>query len=116
MLDQYLSSPLAKRADAAKLLLHDIRLTTSAADAAAVARNLGDEPLKVYLRQGVESLVASIRTPELRPIYERTLLHAFRQENNRRQFIPKGGIAQNPNRNDAVQIDANPRAVPERRR
>ncbi len=54
-----------------------------------MAKNLGDEPLKAYLRQGVEPLVASIETPELRPIYERTLLRAFRQESNRRQMIPR---------------------------
>jgi GYF domain 2 len=114
VLDQYLASPLAKQADAAKLLLREIKLATSAADAAAVARNLGDEPLKIYLRQGVGPLVSSIRTTELRPIYERTLLQAFRQENNRRQFIPKGAIAQNPNPAAADQIDEIPQAAPER--
>jgi hypothetical protein len=114
LLNQYLASPLAKQADAANLLLREIKLATSAVDAAAVARKLGDEPLKVYLRQGVESLVASIRTPELRPIYQRTLLQTFRQENNRRQFIPKGGIAQNPNPVAVDLIDANPHAAPKR--
>jgi hypothetical protein len=114
LLGEYLASPLAKQADAAKLLSGEIKLATSAAGAAAIARNLGDEPLKVYLHQGVASLVASIRTLELRPIYERTLLQAFRQENNRRQFIPRGAIAQNPNPVAADQIDAFPRAAPKR--
>ena len=75
---------------------------------------LGDEPLKVYLRQGVESLVASMQTPELRPIYQRTLLQTFRQENNRRQFIPRGAIAQNPNPMAADQADSNRQDAPKR--
>jgi GYF domain 2 len=114
LLGQYLTSPLAKQVDAAKLLLAEIKLATSPVDAASVARKLADEPLKSYLRSGVESLVRSIRTPELRPIYGRTLLQAFRQENNRRQFIPKSAIAQNLNPAAADQIDEDRPAAPDR--
>jgi GYF domain 2 len=95
-LNQYLASPLARQADAAKVLLREIALATSASEAALVASNLGDAPLKNYLQNGVDLLVAALETPELRPIYERTLLRAFRQESNRRQMVPRGAIAQNP--------------------
>src|SRR5262249_40743508 len=53
---------------------------------------LSDEQLKSYLRMGVQALVdSSMRTPELKPLYTRTLLQALRQESNRRQSLPKGG-------------------------
>jgi hypothetical protein len=106
-LDQYLASSLATQPEAAKRMLREINLVRSAAEAAAIARNLGDEPLKSYLRQGVQPLVAAIETAELRPIYEKTLLQAFRQENNRRQRVPKGPFAQIPEPVDAGPIAKN---------
>jgi hypothetical protein len=63
--------------------------TLKTADAAVTARNLDDEALRAYLQQVVQPLVATINTVELRPIYDRTLQRAFRQENNPRQMIPK---------------------------
>jgi GYF domain 2 len=114
LLEQYLASPLAKRVDLAKLLLREIKLVTSAPEAARVAQNLGDESLKTYLRQGAEPLVGAIETPELRPIYDRTLLRALRQESNRRQMVPKVAIAQNPNLVEAGPIPQNQDPNPER--
>ena len=55
LLDQYLASPGAEQVDAAKLLLREIKRATSVADAARIAQNLADEPLKTYLQQGVET-------------------------------------------------------------
>ena len=118
MLNQYLATPQAQQAEAAKLLLREIKLVTSVAEATAMARDLGDEPLRAYLQQGVEPLVAAIETVELRPIYERTLLQAFRQENNRRQMIPRGAFAQNPEPADAARSPRtrmNPRDRPRKR-
>ncbi len=97
MLDQYLASKGAEQVEAAKLLLREIKLALSVSEAARIAENLRDQELKDYLQKGVDTLVAAFKTPELRPFYERTLLRAFRQENNRRQMIPRGAMAQNPN-------------------
>jgi GYF domain 2 len=113
-LDQYLTSAGAEQVDAAKLLRREIEQATSVAEAARIARNLDDEPLKAYLQDGVQSLVAAIGTSELQPIYERTLLRAFRQENNRRQVVPRGAIAQNPRPVEADPIAQNQDAAPER--
>jgi GYF domain 2 len=96
LLEQYLASRLARQSDAAKVLLSEITLARSVSEAARIAKDLRDEALKDYLQNGVDTLVAAIVTAELRPIYERTLLQAFRHENNRRQMIPRGMIAQNP--------------------
>ena len=93
-LNQYLASPQARQVDAAKVLLREITLATSASEAARVASNLDDGPLRNYLQNGVDALVSALATPDLRPIYEQTLLRAFRQENNRRQMIPRVAIAQ----------------------
>jgi hypothetical protein len=108
LLDRYLASPGAEQADEARLLLHEINLVTSVAEAARIARNVLDGPLKAYLQEGVQTLVVAIQTPELRPTYERTLLRAFREENNRRQMIPRGAIAKNPNPVEAVPIAKDP--------
>ena len=97
LLEQYLASPVAEQGDAAKVLLRDINRVGSVLEAARLAQDLSDETLKEYLRNGVDTLLAALETPELRPTYERTILQAFRQENNRRQMIPRGAIAQNPN-------------------
>jgi hypothetical protein len=94
LLDQYLADSRAVQATAAKKLLHDINNATSDSDAALIAKDLNDEPLKAFLRQGVQPLVAEMETAELGPTYERTLLRAFRQENNRRQMVPRGAFAQ----------------------
>lgn len=104
LLEQYLASPLAVQADAAKVLLREIKLAGSIREAARLAQNLPDEALRDYLQNGADTLVAAIETPELRPIYQRTLLQAFRQENNRRQMIPRGAIAQNPNPIEAAPV------------
>ena len=96
LLDQYLASPSSSHSEAARLLRREIELATSTARAAALAKSFSDEQLKSLLRQGIDSLIAAIETPELRPIYEKTLLQALRQENSRRQFIPRGAIALNP--------------------
>jgi hypothetical protein len=106
-MDQYVASPLAVQIEAAKLLLREIKQVTSAAEAAKIAKNLGDEPLEAYLRQGVQPLVDVIETVELRPIYERTLLLAFRQENNRRRMIPRGGVVNDLNPVEEDQIAQN---------
>jgi GYF domain 2 len=97
LLDQYLASLGSEQAEAAKRLLHEIKLSTSVSEAARLAQNLPDEALKTYLQRGVQTLVVAIETLELRPTYESTLLRAFREENNRRQMIPRDAIAQNPN-------------------
>jgi len=119
LLDQYLSSPSAKQVGAARLLQREIEMASSTSAAAAVANNLSDEQIKSYLRLGVQSLIASIQTPELRSIYERTLLWAFRQENSRRQFVPRAAIAQNADPGQANRLpdkeDPQPKhAVPEK--
>ncbi len=44
----------------------------------------------------MQSLLAAIATLELRPVYERTLLQAFRRENTRRQFTPRLPIGAEP--------------------
>ena len=114
VLDQYLASPLAKQAEEAKRLLREIK--TCDIDVSEAARR-GQEPggraAHGLSPRGRGALVAAIDTPELRPIYERTLLQAFRQENNRRQMIPKRVIAQNPNPAEADQIDKDQQAAPE---
>jgi GYF domain 2 len=89
LLDQYLNSPSADQSEAARLLQREVELATSSSKALTLAKSLGDDQLRAYLRQGVESLVASMSTLELRPFYEQTLLQAFRQENGRRQFVPR---------------------------
>ena len=115
LLERYLASPRAEHVEAAKLMLREIKLVTSVSEAALIAGNLGDDTLRDYLGQGVQTLVAAIETPELRPIYERTLLRAFRRENNRRQMIPRGlAIAQNPKPVEAGQITQIQGAEPER--
>jgi hypothetical protein len=95
LLTQFLANAHPGQADVAKLLLREISLATSASDAAVFAGNPADNQLKTYLQQGAEQIVATIETPELRPIYERTLRRAFRQESNRRQMIRRGEIARN---------------------
>ena len=97
LLEQYLASPSAGEGDAAKGLLNAIKLARSVPEAVRLAQDLSDEALKDYLRNGVDTLLAAIETPELRPTYERTILQALRQENNRRQMIPRVAIARSPN-------------------
>jgi hypothetical protein len=95
--DRYLAEPLADRAEAAKVLRREMELASSVSQADAVARSLNDDQLKTCLRDGAQSLVDSMQTLELRPIYKKTLLRAFRQEHNRRQFTPRDNEAADPN-------------------
>jgi tRNA A-37 threonylcarbamoyl transferase component Bud32 len=92
LLDQYLARPSILRAEAARSLRHEIDLAVSTTKAEELARSLGDEQLNLQLQRGVQALVeASVRTLELRPLYTRTLLQAFRQESHRRQLLSKEG-------------------------
>ena len=61
LLNQYLASPLARQADAAKLLLREISAGHFGSRRRLWRENLGDAPLKDYLRHGVDLLVAAIR-------------------------------------------------------
>ncbi len=95
LLNQYLSRPEArKQVEAARVLLHEIDLATSTAQADALAQRLGDQEINGYLTTGVQPLVdRSVQTPELRRFYRGTLLQALRQERNRRQSAQKAGVA-----------------------
>ena len=95
LLDQYLARPEArKQADAARVLLREINLATSPVEAEALARRFGDQEIKGYLATGGQPLVDnSVQTPELRPLYARIVIQAFRHESNHRQFAPRDGVA-----------------------
>jgi GYF domain 2 len=112
LLDQYLADSPGEDTDAAKLLRREIDVATSTDMATELAKRMSDEQLKSLLQQGLESLVASLETRELRSIYERTLRRALRQEKNRRQFHLETAIAVGPERRpvDPPPIDKNPEA------
>jgi hypothetical protein len=95
LINQYLSHPRArKQIDSARVLLHEIDLATSSVEAEAQAKRLSDQEIKDYLASGGQPLVdSSIQSPDLRPVYARTLLRAFRQESNRRQSAQAGEVA-----------------------
>ena len=87
LLDRYVIRPEAAKAEAARNVIREIDLASSADEAGELARQLNNEELRGYLRTGVGPLVASaVQTAELRPLYSQTLLQAFRQEGNRRQL------------------------------
>ena len=51
---------------------------------------MSQQQIKDHLARGAGSLVdTSVQTPELRPLYARTLLEAFRQESDRRRSAPR---------------------------
>lgn len=89
LLNQYLSrSQTGKQVDAARVLLGDIDLATSSAEAEALARRLSDQEIGRHLEAGARALVnISVKTPELRHVYARTLLEAFGQESRRRGSV-----------------------------
>ena len=91
LLEQYLSHPGIRQVEEARSLQDEIDLALSTVNADELARGLKDEQLKTYAQLGVESLVkSSLRTPELRPFYRRTLLQAFLRERDRRQPLLNG--------------------------
>jgi hypothetical protein len=95
LLDRYLSRPQSgKQVDAARTLRDDLDLATSSVEAQAQAQQLSDQEIKDYLETGVQSLVESnVQTPELRSVYAKTLLKAFRQESSRRRSAPKNDVS-----------------------
>ncbi len=67
-----------------------------APDRPAPPRNVagGNPALKHYLARGGQPLLdRSVQSPDLRPVYARTLLRANQQESDRRQSAPKDGVA-----------------------
>jgi serine/threonine protein kinase len=95
LLNQYLSRPHpGKQATSARAIVRDIDLATSSAEAEALAGRLSDREIQEYLAKGGQPLVNnSVQTPELRPVYARTLLEAFRLESDRRRSAPKADLA-----------------------
>ncbi len=94
LLAQYLARPDPRKANEARSLQREIDLARSTVRADELARGLDDEQLGAFTQIGVNALVElTLRTAELRPLYGRTLLQAFRKESDRRQRLPKGGDA-----------------------
>ena len=95
LLNRYLSGSQPRRqVDEARMLQQEIELATSAVDAEAQAKRLSDQQIDDYLASGGQPLVDdSVQTQELRPVYARTLLQAFRQESSRRRSALNQGVA-----------------------
>jgi GYF domain 2 len=96
LLDEFIPKAGDTRALMAKGVRAEIELASSDANATALAKKLSDRELGSYVQSGVQSLLATIATLELRPVYERTLLQAFRREYSRRQFTPRLPIGAEP--------------------
>jgi hypothetical protein len=96
LLDRYIALPEATEKDRARQLRRELLLSTSVSDAAELAKHLNDQDLRAHLRNGAQALAENLRTRELRPFYQNTLMMAFRQENSRRQMVPQDAIAQRP--------------------
>ena len=96
LLDRYIALPEATEKDKARQLRRELLLATSVPDAAELARKLSDQELRSHLRDGAQALAEGLETLELRSFYQNTLMMALRQENTRRQMVPRQAIAQQP--------------------
>jgi hypothetical protein len=96
LLNRYISDPHAKNKDKALKLRDEVNLASSAENASNLAKGLSDEELREHLRDDAIALAGQLETPELRPIYQNTLIKAIRQEKSRRQLVPRDAIAQHP--------------------
>ena len=96
LLDRYIALPEATEKDRARQLRRELLLSGSVSDAAELARKLSDQELRSHLRDGAQAIAERLETLELRPFYQNTLMMALRQENARRQMVPRQAIAQQP--------------------